>query len=301
MTTTTSRPRPSTSSADPDWTAVSLAYADDTQTIASICDRFDITAAQLRRARTAQGWTARPSAVAARLSAGDGRSNGALQKPLKDLATKPVRQTPAGLIETLSELTARPIFTAADPVPGTVNPDSRTSDRTSDRTNATRANTSQANTAPADTAQANPPRQPTASQAATATSKRKTTIAKFYDAIHRDMGRIDKLMDATNLKAGDAERLVRALASIIQSYERVLELDPTIRSARHRSDAKSTEPKSSDPRSHRAGASAGTNAATGIDPSGAADAERLRRQIAERLERLMENGLAARTPSEPAP
>ncbi|MBX9926740.1 MAG: hypothetical protein K2Y05_10310 [Hyphomicrobiaceae bacterium] len=234
-----------TSTGGPDWTAVGLAYADSTQTVASICHRFAISATQLRRERLARGWTARPSAVPAR-SAAPSRGKGT------------TRPTPAALIETLSELTAQPIPFAADRPDGA-------------------------------SPRAIPP-EAKAAQSGSATSTRKATIAKFYDAIHRDIGRIDKLMDAANLKAGDLERLVRSLASIIHSYERVLELDPATRSTRGRAD----------PKSHRPG-HASTNASAGFDAAGAADAERLRRQIAERLERLMENGLASRTPVEPAP
>jgi hypothetical protein len=81
--------------------------------------------------------------------------------------------------------------------------------------------------------------------------------------------------------AADHERDVRALSTLIRTFERMLDLDRTARS----DDAAATEPHG--PRGPGGGPAASADAA------GAADAERLRRQIAERVERLVGRGDAA--------
>lgn len=238
------------------WAEVRRAYVETDEPVKSILERFEITQAKLRHRRVVEGWPVRDSPV------GKPRSPGA------------AAHEPAALVETLCKLTALPIATDAGapdlPVHGRANP---VPPPPLPAFAAAAAAAAATNTEPA-----------------TRKQKQKAQVDKFYAAIAQDLARIDKLLAVEDLPPADAERLTRSLASIIQSYERVLELDPANRTARLTS--------SSRPDRSTTG-SAGNNSGSGIDASGPTGAERIRREIAERLERLLEKGIAAGGPGDP--
>lgn len=234
------------------WAEVRRAYVETDEPVKSILERFEITPAKLRRRRAVEGWPVRNSPVG---------------KPrLPGVAA----HEPAALVETLCKLTALPIATDAGA------PDLPAHER--------------ANPVPQPLLPASTSTPATTTEPATRKQKQKAQIDKFYAAIAQDLARIDKLLAAEDLPPADAERLTRSLASIIQSYERVLELDPANRTARLTSGTRSDRSTSG---------SAGNNSGSGIDASGPTGAERIRREIAERLERLLEKGIAAGGPGDP--
>jgi len=204
------------------WDQVRVAYTDGREPIARLCDRFDITPAELRDRRLAEGWPTWPSPIRPRSP------------------SQPTDATPT-------------------PPAATQSPRKHRADR----------------------------------------------IRRFYATIDGDLAKLEALLKADDLTPSDAERLIRSLASIIQSYERVLDLDPAARSRDPGSsrsgttNAPSTSGTSGHSKSHRAvGSSSNANA---CDAAGPADAERLRSEIADRIERLMDKGNAARNPDDPAP
>jgi len=212
------------------WDQVRLAYTDGREPIARLCDRFDITPAELRDRRLAEGWPTRPSPI----------------RPRRQSEPSPATSTQCAAAPTPAP--------SADPA--TQSPRKHRADR----------------------------------------------LRRFYATIDGDLAKLEALLKADDLTPSDAERLIRSLASIIQSYERVLDLDPAARSRDprpSRSGAASPSGNSGHSKSHRAaGSSSNANAS---DTPGPADAERLRSEIADRIERLMDKGNVARNPDEPAP
>lgn len=124
----------------------------------------------------------------------------------------------------------------------------------------------------------------------TAAAKRAAMIERLYDAIDLKLTQLETQMTGNpDTTSADHEREVRALSTLIQTFERVSEIDPAARSARD---------PAGHPKSNRTGT--GGDTAVRSDPAAlaaaAADTERLRREIAERVERLMEKRNPHRTP-----
>jgi hypothetical protein len=104
---------------------------------------------------------------------------------------------------------------------------------------------------------------------------RSALIRRLYKAIDTKLKQMEKLMaSAAETSPADHERETRTLSTLIRNFERVSEFDPDL-----------TKPAAA----HAANAPAGSSSSpsSAASPS-TADAERLRRDIAERLVRIHE-------------
>jgi hypothetical protein len=112
---------------------------------------------------------------------------------------------------------------------------------------------------------------------------RLTLVRRLYKAIDTKLKQMETHMaSATGTSSADHERETRTLSTLIRNFERVSEFDSDL--------AKSTgTPANSSTPAHFANHGANTAAATS-----ATDADRLRRDIAERLVRLHEQRSAPR-------
>jgi hypothetical protein len=137
-----------------------------------------------------------------------------------------------------------------------------------------------------------PTARPTALSASAARTVRGELISRLYRAIDLKLIQMEKLM-ATEPKAttsADHEREARVVAGMARTFEHVTELNADLieQSRRPRSGTagKSSEPAPTDPA--LTGASANPALATSAFAADPASAERLRRDIAQRLERILE-------------
>jgi hypothetical protein len=128
-------------------------------------------------------------------------------------------------------------------------------------------------------ADANPPDDPLPSNQ----RARLALIRRLYKAIDTKLKQMEKLMaSATETSAADHERETRTLTSLIRNFERVSEFDPDLT----RSPALDrATPANSHATSERADPAAAP---------GRADADRLRRDITERLVRIREQRVSPR-------
>lgn len=116
-------------------------------------------------------------------------------------------------------------------------------------------------------------------------ANRGAMIRRLYNAIDLKLTQMEQLMtDDTETSSADHEREARALSTLIQTFERMLEFDPAARPA-HASSAAKSDRANGEPAARASGIAATS-----------ADAERLRRDITERVERLMDKRNAPRTP-----
>lgn len=110
-------------------------------------------------------------------------------------------------------------------------------------------------------------------------SRQAAIIERFYNAIDLKLNQLEQQMSGNpDTSSADHEREVRAISTLIQTFERMLEFDPASRPA---FDADGNA------RSHPTGA-VNARSVAAVSGAGSADAERLRREIAERLGRIME-------------
>jgi transposase-like protein len=118
-------------------------------------------------------------------------------------------------------------------------------------------------------------------------STRSGMIRRLYEAIDTKLTQMERQMTGTSeTSAADHERETRALSTLIQTFERMLELDPAARTKRD-------QPT----RAHGpAGSAADTGTRGTAIAAETADAERLRREIADRVERLLGGGPSAGSP-----
>lgn len=122
------------------------------------------------------------------------------------------------------------------------------------------------------------PHAPAQHSRATPRDLRAALLQRLYNAIDLKLNQLEKHMTSSNdVSSADHERDTRALTSLVRSFERVTEFDPD----RANRTAAATGPAAADP------------AASSPVLATAADAERLRRDIAQRLERILEKRNAA--------
>lgn len=204
---------------------VRYAYCQTSASIAEICTRFDLTPSRLRALRIAEGWPARPSAVAANA-----------KRHRLDDKRRDVTSGGEPIVEWAGEQSSpRPATPSASPI-RQVRPVGRVG-----------------------------------------------MVRRLYHAIDLKLTQLERQMtNNPDTTAADHEREVRALSTLIQTFERMLEFDPASRAAQAVTDHRSESSRSGP---HRAGGNRNDPAGT---LAGSADAERLRREIMERVERVME-------------
>jgi hypothetical protein len=120
---------------------------------------------------------------------------------------------------------------------------------------------------------------------------RSALIRRLYNAINTKLQQMERLMaTATDTSAVDHERETRTLTALIRNFERVSEFDPTIAKSTKAAVVAAALAADAKPSGR---AIDGTDAAP---PTSGPDAERLRRDIAERLVRIHEQRGTPRDP-----
>lgn len=115
----------------------------------------------------------------------------------------------------------------------------------------------------------------------TTTASRKALVARLYRAIDIKLQRLERRMTSGEEPTiADSERETRELAHMIRSFEKVTEVAADIAQCAAKPAAGTGKRKSG------AGSKLGSDAAAGRPVYVSADAERMRHEIAERLEKL---------------
>jgi len=130
---------------------------------------------------------------------------------------------------------------------------------------------------------------PAKSHAASSRATRGALILRLYNAIDLKLTQMEKLMTEPApdkpTSSADHERETRALTGLIRNFERVTELNADLTSPARSGRNGSPAPTPATDATRDTGAPANAHAATSP-----ASAEQLRRDIAQRLERLMGKG-----------